>query len=279
MHRPIDIAGYPPVEPVSRALGKLPRLEWIEIALLVADGAYQRPLERRGRTNILKIATHFDWSKFSPVIVAPNGDRFAIIDGQHRTTAAALRNIKKVPCQIVTMTQAEQASAFRAINANVTALTRMAIHAAAVVAKDPDAMEIDRICKVSGVAICAYPKPASLMMRGETLAIGAMANNLRRFGDKVLILALRLITETRDGNAGFIRAPIISALCATLDAEPAWMKAEKKLLRAMQSFDLPAAWGAAIVAAGGGDQKCRTVEALIERIGDHLDKHMGAAAA
>ena len=79
-----------------------PILQWIETDRLVVDTEYQREIGRRGATNVIQIAEHFDWSKFAPVIVAPiEGGRFAIVDGQHRTTAAMLRDIKEVPCQVV----------------------------------------------------------------------------------------------------------------------------------------------------------------------------------
>jgi ParB-like nuclease domain len=69
-----------------------PFLEWIAVERLVVDTEYQRESGRRGATNVIQIAEHFDRSKFAPVIVAPvEGGRFAIVDGQHRTTAATLR--------------------------------------------------------------------------------------------------------------------------------------------------------------------------------------------
>jgi ParB-like nuclease domain len=72
--------------------GPAPFLEWIETDKLVVDVTYQREIGRRGATNVNQIAENFDWSKFAPVIVAPvEGGQFAIVDGQHRTTAAILR--------------------------------------------------------------------------------------------------------------------------------------------------------------------------------------------
>ena len=59
-----------------------PILQWIETDRLVVDTEYQREIGRRGATNVIQIAEHFDWSKFAPVIVAPiEGGRFAIVDG------------------------------------------------------------------------------------------------------------------------------------------------------------------------------------------------------
>lgn len=79
--------------------GPAPILNWLEIDKLVVDSTYQREIGRRGAANVYQIAENFDWSKFAPVIVAPiEGGKFAIVDGQHRTTAAMLRGQQEVPC-------------------------------------------------------------------------------------------------------------------------------------------------------------------------------------
>jgi hypothetical protein len=76
--------------------GPAPFLEWIDTDKLVVDVTYQREIGRRGATNVNQIAENFDWSKFAPVIAAPvEGGQFAIVDGQHRTTAAIIRGQEK----------------------------------------------------------------------------------------------------------------------------------------------------------------------------------------
>jgi ParB-like nuclease domain len=73
-----------------------PQLLWIEIKDLVIDPSYQRHIGKRGAANIRQIAENFDWSKFAPVIIAPiEGAQYAVVDGQHRTTAALLRCLEK----------------------------------------------------------------------------------------------------------------------------------------------------------------------------------------
>src|SRR3982074_1805258 len=108
--------------PVSEfSPGPAPFLEWIETDKLVVDVTYQREIGRRGATNVNQIAENFDWSKFAPVIVAPvEGGQFAIVDGQHRTTAAIRRGQKEVPCQVVQADRAKQAAAYAAVDANIT---------------------------------------------------------------------------------------------------------------------------------------------------------------
>jgi hypothetical protein len=87
-------------------------LQWIKIADLLVDESYQRPILGKGRNNVHRIAREFSWACFAPVVVAPvEGGKFTIIDGQHRTTAAALAGFDTVPCQVVIAAQKEQAAA------------------------------------------------------------------------------------------------------------------------------------------------------------------------
>ena len=102
-------------------VGERPELQWVKISRLRIDPRYQREIGRRGAENILAIATHFKWSKFGPAVIAPiSGGLFAIVDGQHRCTAALLRGFDSVPCVIIVADEADQADAFVAINGNVS---------------------------------------------------------------------------------------------------------------------------------------------------------------
>jgi hypothetical protein len=74
------------------------------------------------------------------------GGKFAIIDGQHRTTAALLVGLETVPCQVVVAARHEQAAAFKAINGITTPISRMALHAAGLVAGEDGAKEIADVC-------------------------------------------------------------------------------------------------------------------------------------
>lgn len=274
--RPIEIERF------RRALGRMPAaemsdaptLEWLKIERLGVDPIYQREIGRRGESNVLQIARWFDWSKFSPVIVAPvGGGGFAIIDGQHRVTAAAARGITKVPCQIINIDQARQAEAFAAINGNVTAMTPLQMHAARLAGGDEDAGRLAKVCAAADVTVCRYPVPASKMTVGQTLAVGVLARLLRRYGDAVLVAALSCITKTRKGNPGMVRAPVVAALCSVFEAEPDWCADGERLIKAMQRFD----FAAAFTAAGQKSyaERCSMASALVDAIAEHLEKHWG----
>ena len=152
MYRALDTRKF--ASPQSEfSPGPAPFLEWIEIEKLVVDSAYQREIGRRGTLNVCQIAENFDWSKFAPVIVAPiEGGQFAIVDGQHRTTAAILRAQKKVPCQVVQADRAKQAAAYAAVNGNVTETTAQQLYHAKVAARDPQALILADVCAAAGVA-------------------------------------------------------------------------------------------------------------------------------
>src|SRR5262249_46646719 len=120
---------------VGPIAGDKPQLRWIAIACLRIDRTYQREIVRRGAANIVRIAREFDWTRFGTVIVAEHEQGlYTVIDGQHRTTAAALRGIRDVPCQVVRATTAEAAAAFAAINGNITLMTAQQLHTARLAA-------------------------------------------------------------------------------------------------------------------------------------------------
>src|ERR1700759_4472369 len=148
--RPISTEGF--ARPSSISPGAVPMLQWLKIEDLVVDPAYQRPIVGNGRRNVDRIAGSFSWSCFAPVVVSPvEGGKFAIIDGQHRTTAAAILGFESVPCQIVVAAQQEQAAAFKAINGTTTPISQMALHAAALVANESWAVQIAHACACADV--------------------------------------------------------------------------------------------------------------------------------
>jgi hypothetical protein len=257
--------------------GPAPFLEWIAVERLVVDTEYQREIGRRGATNVIQIAEHFDWSKFAPVIVAPvEGGRFAIVDGQHRTTAAMLREIKEVPCQVVQADRAKQAAAYAAVNGNITKTTAQQLYHARLAANDPDALEIAKICSSADVEVLRRNIPQSEMKVGQTQAIGALMRCAKLYGRETLITALQCITQTSDGNAGFVKATIVEALCQVLHDAPAWRDSGDALLRAMDKFRFPDAWDQ-IVAGRDKMFPSTTCKMMADKIRKFLSRRLPAA--
>jgi len=257
--------------------GPAPILNWIEIDKLVVDTTYQRQISRRGAENINQIAENFDWSKFAPVIVAPlEGGQFAIVDGQHRTTAAMLRGLEQVPCQVVQADRSKQAAAYAAVNGNVTKTTAQQLYHAKVAARDSQALQLSEVCAIAGVEIIRHNLVQSQLKPGQTQAVGALSRCLVKHGRDTLITALQCITQTADGNAGFVRSTIIEALCEVLHEAPTWRESGETLLRRMDEFRFAEAWDE--IAAGRdqifpGTAKRMMVNILRKFLTEKLDQN------
>jgi hypothetical protein len=259
------------------APGPAPMQDWIETDKLVVDDSYQREIGRRGAHNVAQIAEAFDWSKFAPVIVAPvEGGKFAIVDGQHRTTAAMLRGLTSVPCHIVQADRAQQAAAFAAVNGNITKTTSSQLFFARLSAGDGQCQAVSRACLDAGITILRSNKSHLQMKQGQTTAAACMARCLGLYGEVALVAALRAINRTADGNAGFLRPTIIEAMCAVLHEHPNWRDSGDLLLTHMNKFSFPDAWEK--ITAGRDQIFPSTAKAeMIAMLTRHLTRKFGDA--
>lgn len=265
---PIDAGGRP--RPARVEPGPAPMLAWIEIRLLRVDRGYQREIRRAGERNLRAIAEAFEWAKFAPVLCAPiEGGLYAVIDGQHRATAAAVCGFESVPCQIVQADRAAQAEAFAAVNGTVTPMTLMAIHRAAVVAGDGEAMRIARVAAAAGVTILGYPKMAADMKPHETQSIAAIRSAIRAHGEDLTRQVLRLIWTSGDGsNGGALTGSVILATAEVLAAAPGWA-AHPRLAAVIDDFDFLGA-----VEARRRGEPARS--AVMRQLHAHLARGLGA---
>jgi hypothetical protein len=261
--RSISTEGFKKLKLVSA--GAVPMLQWLKIADLLVDPAYQRPIVGNGRRNVDRIARAFCWSCFAPVVVAPiEGGKFAVIDGQHRTTAAALVGFDSVPCQIVIAAREEQAAAFKAINGIITPISRMALHAAALVAREPWAVQLADVCMRAEVELLRYPVSIDNQAAGQTMAVRAIAHCLERYGEDTLITALQCVTQTANNQPGALSARLIKALCDVLDSDRERRDRGLALLEAFDAIDLMALQSASDVDAAV--KRISRVHALADRI-------------
>jgi hypothetical protein len=236
--RVLDTKGYSAIT-VPSSFGKAPRLEWLALRDLVIDPDYQRDITSVGRSNVRRIAANFNWAMFTTVMVSSvGGNKYAIVDGQHRCTAAALCGVDRVPCAIVDAAPGEQARAFRAINGNVTRMHTLHLHHAAVAAGEPVAVRIAEACRRAGVTIMRSPVPVEDIKPGQTNVVLTIGKALQRFGDKVVELALRTIVATGDGNTGMLSRIVIWGTAEVLNDHPEWHADEAALRRAFDTVDL-----------------------------------------
>lgn len=155
--------------PVARGA---PDLRWIAIDDLVIDDRYQRPLLKSDWAHIRKIAAEFRWDRFTPCLVAPvGGGRFAVIDGQHRSHGAAMAGEVDVPCMVVPLDMAGQASAFSWVNGNVTAITTFHVYKAALAAGEGWALGARDAVAAGGGRLMEFNRSAKEKKPGEIFAI------------------------------------------------------------------------------------------------------------
>lgn len=177
--------------------GRPPRLDFLPLAQLRIDDSYQRRIEGRGLQTIVRICNEFDWRRFTPLMVARIAGKqelYAIIDGQHRATAALLRGFDRVPCAIVDAQLDEQPAIFAAINGNVTPVTIFQLFKAARAAKAEWARDIDEACETGGIVPLLYPKSKANIRPFETMAIGTLRRSIMRFGKEQVGRAIKAAT-------------------------------------------------------------------------------------
>lgn len=229
---------YPFELPVAacEVAGSVGRFELVEISRLRIDETYQREISGTSARNIRRIAKTFDWRRFTPVIAVSLGDEtYAIIDGQHRTTAARTREIERVPAYIIDATVAEAAAAFAAINTDITRMSALDIYRAKLAAGDRDARELEDVCAAAEVKLTTRQKSYTA---GETPAVSVLQRALKRYGGELLTLILQCITQTRDGNAGLIIGATVNGIGQALQTKPSLYAKPGELFDLFDQIDL-----------------------------------------
>lgn len=172
--------------------------------------------------------------------------------------------LDKVPCQIVNATPEEQLVAFRAINGSGATVSRMALHAAGVVASDPWSVQVAEACARAEVELLRYPVPVERQTGGQTMAVGAIARCLKRHGEETLITALQCVTQTTNNKPGALSARMIKALCEVLGSDHALRDSGLQLLETFDEIDLLGLAEATAVELG--QIKGNAAQALANRI-------------
>ncbi|MFA5897901.1 MAG: DUF6551 family protein [Hyphomicrobium sp.] len=197
--RSIDISKRTP--PAAGDPGPAPMLQWLKIVDLVVDDGYQRDLKNDNWNRIRRIADRFRWTRFSPVFVAPvEGGKYAIIDGQHRTHAAALCGVTEVPCQVVHMTREEQAASFAAVNGMVTKVTGFNILRASLVAGERWAIDAAKVCADAGCELMTSNGSTDAKKPGEIYPIALIKKGVADGHGRTMTLVLAALRRSEFGK-------------------------------------------------------------------------------
>jgi hypothetical protein len=196
-YRAIDIAG---LDVPAHEAKPLPDLHWIRVSALMIDDTYQRRIERRGIRNIEAIAEEFSWSRFTPLLVAPVENGYAIIDGQHRAHAAALCGYRLVPAMVVEMDAQEQALAFSRVNGHITAVTPTQVYRAALAAGEPWAVNADDAVSAAGCRLMVINASAANKKAGEVYCVAAVRAVIDSGNRKYLTASLKALRACSDAD-------------------------------------------------------------------------------
>ncbi|MBL6852367.1 MAG: ParB N-terminal domain-containing protein [Alphaproteobacteria bacterium] len=211
------------VKPVpSRDIGAKGELVWLPLKHLYVDPIYQRAILDSGKANIRRMVEEFSWAKFGVLDVAKRSRNvYAVIDGQHRATAALCHGgIDSVPCLVLERSLAEEARAFAAINHNTTRINPLQSFRAAVAGGDLEAVGIVKACAEAGVVMAPSPKPLELLKAGETCALSAVRRCFKMHGGEVLTTALMAL-RAADPMVG-LAGVAVRGMCELAPKHPEW---------------------------------------------------------
>lgn len=275
----------PKDRPASIDPGPAPMLAWLPIDSLTIDESYQRELRGESWRAIRRIAQQFRWSRFSPVFVAPiEGGRYAIIDGQHRTHAAAMCGFVEIPCQIVQMSPAEQAASFAAVNGLVTKVSIGQIFKAARAAADPLALECFGAVEAAGCRLMTANTTTAEKRPGEIYAVGLVRNLVKAGKAELMTLALDALRQAECGAiADYWTGPVLKVWLNGVCDRPRLAGRRAELTTSLDDIDL---WQLLDDAEETAKKKRRLGFAGITRydlalaaLGERLDHAFGRAAA
>lgn len=202
--RAIKPMKFPDLKPASFD-GEKPSLKWVEPISLLVDATYQRDLSERSVRLIRKMIENFAWNRLKPPIVVQAGPAsLHIVDGQHTAIVAATLGIPQIPVFIVKAdTLDERARAFVGHNSDRVAVSSFDLYRALLASGDPDAMDVDNVCRRAGVRIRNI-SPSSAIAEGDTAAVGLVRRLVKKRGVIPARRALQCLVKAK-------RAPITGA--------------------------------------------------------------------
>jgi hypothetical protein len=213
----VETDGWRPIRPIDNLtslkrgeIGDAPAITWVDPKTLHVDETYQRSLNKSSIRLISSIVTGWNWAHFKPPVVGQceKTGRFFVVDGQHTAIAAATHgSIEKIPVIVATVpTIRQRARAFLSHNKNRINVTATQQYYASIVCGDPEAIEINEMCKAACITILKHPPNMAAFKIGETLALRALQFLLRRYGRSKGKTVLKILAKRAPVRADDIKA-------------------------------------------------------------------------
>lgn len=121
--------------------------------LIIAEDTYQRKMTSQKRVD--KIANNWDWHLVGAIIVSERNGKYYVVDGGHRVRASMKLNgmVKELPCMVYKKDGVQDESKTFMGQEDRKNLSCYDRHRAALCAKDPVAIQVDKIANESGYRI------------------------------------------------------------------------------------------------------------------------------
>jgi len=270
----------------SQDLGPMPTFEMVPKDLLRVDPRYQRgAASGRSRELIRKLVDGFQWARFSPIIVAEMDDHYAVVDGQHRAIAALLHpSVESVPCWVVAAADVQaQARVFLGVNRDRNQMQPLQIYKAQLAARDPDALQIDAVCRAAGITLAYHLQGSEGRLPPlQTQAVSTIRNLLFRHGEGPVKAALKALADAYPETPGQLRGQVIAAVVAVFVRHGKQVDRDR-LAKVLADHDCEQLVEAARAMKNllGGTTQAGMVEALVRAYDKGLaaEKRLGARQA
>ena len=213
------------------------RIASVPVVLMRLDKSYQRETNNE---NIQRLIRDWDDNRCDFLLVSFRDDKFYVVDGQHRYTAAKFKGVEDLPCVILTgLTKEKEARIYSRQNENVKKLTIYDVFKANLVNGDdsiPEVkidMEINKICKKYGIEVSAtnrYTKKKKVLR-----SLSATRAIIKTYGVECIKWMFDTVDRTNWKTCSDVTSWQIQNMLKTLYAENKenltyWQKAVEKVM-------------------------------------------------
>lgn len=185
------------------AIGDPPAMEWVALDELYVDESYQRKIEARSSQELIRnIAKDWDWRLCQPLSVGRRpDDTLAVMDGQHRLTAAKMRSdIPRLPCVIFDQPSVEdEAKTFVKLNKRRRSLNSVDVFRASIAAGSAESSEVMALIQKSGLVLAPHSNYTAWQPR-MIYCVPGIASAYRRYGPLTIDQGLSALADAFDGN-------------------------------------------------------------------------------
>jgi hypothetical protein len=199
-------------------IGSPPAPQFAAISDLLVDDTYQRSIEGGSSQKLIRtIATNWDWRLCMPLLVSRRDGKLYVIDGQHRKEGAELRgDIAHLPVVVFDFDDPKaEAELFMQANRSRRSMGLLDDFHAAVVAGDPQSVEINEIVEAAGLKVARH-QAWQMLKPGEVVFVKAIARAKKSFGREVPETALGVIASAFAGLTLTSTGAIFDALCTMI---------------------------------------------------------------